>query len=68
VAVVEISPQALEQVLAPGRGPCLPVPVAVSNWEAGQVSLRLAALAGDMAMVLAKPVAPLTLVVVVVVG
>jgi hypothetical protein len=25
VAVVEISPQALEQLLAPGWGPCLPV-------------------------------------------
>ena len=68
VAAAEISPQALEQVLAPGWGPCLPVVVAVSRWEAGQITLRLAALAGDMAMVLAKPVALLTLVVVVVVG
>ena len=71
VAVVEISPQALldHQILAaPGWGPCLPVVVAVSRWEAGQITLRLAALAGDMAMVLAKPVALLTLVVVVVVG
>jgi hypothetical protein len=46
----------------------LPVVVVVSNWEAGQITLRLAALAGDMAMVLAKPVALLTLVAVAVAG
>ena len=44
------------------------VVVALSSWEPRQITLRLAALAGDVAMVLAKPVALLTLVVVVVVG
>ena len=68
VAAAEISPQAQYYLLAPGWGPCLPVVVAVTRWEAGQITLRLAALEGDMAMVLAKPVALLTLVVVVVVG
>jgi hypothetical protein len=46
----------------------LPVVVAVSRWDKGHITLRLAALAGDMAIVLAKPAALLTLVVVVVVG
>ena len=44
------------------------VVVALSCWEPRQITLRLAALAGDVAILLAKPVALLTLVVVVVVG